>query len=161
MLRFSKSITGCMQGTDAMERYFTVAKRIALFLARTSSQHTIDHLVYEISRQISEDENTVPATSSDIGVIKAKCNKFCTSLCLQAQTFMTFCGYFAQHSSVRHLHGLAFCSASSGLPRICSIVISVTTKVSWMACEVLYCQCVQQSLLAQSVFSKSAEYALA
>ena len=56
---------------DAVERYFTVAKRIALFLARTSSQHTIDHLVYEISLQISEDEDTVPAISSDVGVSKA------------------------------------------------------------------------------------------
>lgn len=57
-----------MQGMDAMERYFTVAKRIALFLARTSSQHTIDHLVYEISRQISEDDDTGPVASSDTGV---------------------------------------------------------------------------------------------
>lgn len=60
-----------MQGMDAVERYFTVAKRIALFLARTSSQHTIDHLVYEISRQISEDDDTAPAISSDLGVSKA------------------------------------------------------------------------------------------
>ena len=60
-----------MQGMDAVERFFTVAKRIALFLARTSSQHTIDHLVYEISRQISEDDDKVVATTNDIGVSKA------------------------------------------------------------------------------------------
>lgn len=62
----------CMQGMEAVERYFTVAKRIALFLARTSSQHTIDHLVYEISRQISEDDDAVPVTSSDTGVSSLK-----------------------------------------------------------------------------------------
>lgn len=64
----SRSLGGWLQGMDAVERYFTVAKRIALFLARTSSQHTIDHLVYEISRQISEDDDTVPAISSETGV---------------------------------------------------------------------------------------------
>lgn len=64
-----------MQGLDAVERYFTVAKRIALFLARTSSQHTIDHLVYEISCQISEDDDTVPAISSDTGVSKANASR--------------------------------------------------------------------------------------
>lgn len=47
-----------------MERFFTVAKRIALFLARTSSQQTIDHLVYEISQQISEDGKVPPAALS-------------------------------------------------------------------------------------------------
>ncbi|KAL3146697.1 hypothetical protein ABBQ32_000921 [Trebouxia sp. C0010 RCD-2024] len=63
----SKGLASCGQGMEAVERYFTVAKRIALFLARTSSQHTIDHLVYEISRQISEDDDTAPAVSSDSG----------------------------------------------------------------------------------------------
>ncbi len=57
------------QDLDAVERFFTVAKRIALFLARTSSQQTIDHLVYEISQQISEDEDVAPAAvGTDTGV---------------------------------------------------------------------------------------------
>ncbi len=59
----------CLQDLSAVERFFTVAKRIALFLARTSSQQTIDHLVYEISQQISEDGELAPAASSaDTGV---------------------------------------------------------------------------------------------
>ena len=58
-----------LQDLSAVERFFTVAKRIALFLARTSSQHTIDHLVYEISQQISEDGELAPAAlSTDTGV---------------------------------------------------------------------------------------------
>lgn len=61
-------IAACLQGMEAVERYFTVGKRIALFLARTSPQHTIDHLVYDISRQISEDDETPPAISSESGV---------------------------------------------------------------------------------------------
>lgn len=58
-----------LQDLSAVERFFTVAKRIALFLARTSSQPTIDHLVYEISQQISEDGEMVPAAlGADTGV---------------------------------------------------------------------------------------------
>ncbi len=58
-----------LQDLSAVERFFTVAKRIALFLARTSSQQTIDHLVYEISQQISEDGEMAPAAlSADTGV---------------------------------------------------------------------------------------------
>ncbi len=58
-----------LQDLSAVERFFTVAKRIALFLARTSSQHTIDHLVYEISQQISEDGELAPAAlSAETGV---------------------------------------------------------------------------------------------
>ena len=58
-----------LQDLSAVERFFTVAKRIALFLARTSSQQTIDHLVYEISQQISEDGELAPAAlSADTGV---------------------------------------------------------------------------------------------
>lgn len=68
---------------EAVERYFTVAKRIALFLARTSSQHTIDHLVYEISRQISEDDDTAPAVSSDSGVSRVLLMRLATLLTLQ------------------------------------------------------------------------------
>lgn len=58
-----------LQDLSAVERFFTVAKRIALFLARTSSQQTIDHLVYEISQQISEDGDLAPAAlGADTGV---------------------------------------------------------------------------------------------
>ncbi|KAL0053523.1 hypothetical protein WJX82_006983 [Trebouxia sp. C0006] len=60
----SKGQLECGQDLSAVERFFTVAKRIALFLARTSSQHTIDHLVYEISQQISEDGELAPAALS-------------------------------------------------------------------------------------------------
>eukprot|EP00967_Tisochrysis_lutea_P002585 scaffold3161_cov21-Tisochrysis_lutea.AAC.1 len=36
----------------SLTEYFAVAKRIALYLARISPQHTIDHLAYEISLQV-------------------------------------------------------------------------------------------------------------
>lgn len=63
-----------LQDLSAVERFFTVAKRIALFLARTSSQQTIDHLVYEISQQISEDGELAPAAlSADTGVRSVSC----------------------------------------------------------------------------------------
>ena len=45
-----------------------MAKRIALFLARTSSQQTIDHLVYEISQQINEDDGLSPVAGAETGV---------------------------------------------------------------------------------------------
>ena len=60
------------QGLEAVERYFTVAKRIALYLARTSSQQSIDHLVYEISQQINEDEDTSAAATPETGVSAAQ-----------------------------------------------------------------------------------------
>lgn len=60
----SKGRQEVAQGLAAVERFFSVAKRIALFLARTSSQQTIDHLVYEISQQISEDAEAGPAASA-------------------------------------------------------------------------------------------------
>jgi hypothetical protein len=39
-----------------MLEYLGVSKRICLYLARINPQQTIDHLVYEISRQLLEDE---------------------------------------------------------------------------------------------------------
>lgn len=39
-----------------MLEYFSVGKRIALYLARISPQQTIDHLVYETSLQLHEEE---------------------------------------------------------------------------------------------------------
>ena len=63
MLELQKTPAGIVypQDLSAVQRFFSVAKRIALFLARTSSQHTIDHLVYEISQQIFEEEQQPPA----------------------------------------------------------------------------------------------------
>ena len=62
------SSLGCVQDREALLHFFTVAKRIALFLARTSPQQTIDHLVYEISQQISEPDDAPAASDSPTGV---------------------------------------------------------------------------------------------
>ena len=101
----------CLQSMEAVERYFTVAKRIALFLARTSSQHTIDHLVYEISRQISEDDDTAPAVSSDSGVSHVLFEARYLPLQYHPTCTFTFAGVSAaQHSSMlpRLLHRCLF-----------------------------------------------------
>ena len=37
-----------------MLEYFTVGKRIGLYLARISPQQTMDHLVFEISLQVCD-----------------------------------------------------------------------------------------------------------
>ena len=62
-----------LQDRDALLRFFTVAKRIALFLARASPQQTIDHLVYEISQQISEGDDSPAASESPTGVSLTYC----------------------------------------------------------------------------------------
>lgn len=41
--------------SGAFETYFSVAKRISLYLARICQQQTIDHLVYELSQRMLED----------------------------------------------------------------------------------------------------------
>ncbi|CAM6088431.1 unnamed protein product [Calypogeia fissa] len=41
--------------SGAFATYFSVAKRISLYLARISPQQTIDHLVYELSQRMLED----------------------------------------------------------------------------------------------------------
>jgi hypothetical protein len=50
----------CLQGAGeiggALSTYFSVAKRISLYLARISSQQTIDHLVYELTQRMLEDD---------------------------------------------------------------------------------------------------------
>lgn len=48
-----------------MLEYLSVSKRICLYLARKNAQQTIDHLVYEVSLQLLEDE--VPAASGSSG----------------------------------------------------------------------------------------------
>lgn len=40
----------------ALSTYFSVAKRISLYLARISPQQTIDHLVYELQQRLLEDD---------------------------------------------------------------------------------------------------------
>ena len=41
--------------SGAFETYFSIAKRISLYLARICQQQTIDHLVYELSQRMLED----------------------------------------------------------------------------------------------------------
>lgn len=47
-----------------MLEYLGVSKRICLYLARKNAQQTIDHLVYEVSLQLLEDEGPATADSS-------------------------------------------------------------------------------------------------
>lgn len=56
------------QDREAVLHFFEVGKRIALFLARTSPQQTIDHLVYEISQQINEQDDNLGTLESPTGV---------------------------------------------------------------------------------------------
>ena len=119
-----------LQSMEAVERYFTVAKRIALFLARTSSQHTIDHLVYEISRQISEDDDTAPAVSSDSGVSHVMFEAhYLSDLQYRPTCTFTFASVSAaQHSSIvtQAFAQMSFFSAS-----LCYLfMIEQTTQIS-------------------------------
>lgn len=45
--------------------HFTVGKRIALFLARVSPQHTIDHLVYETAQLLHEEDDAAASKAAD------------------------------------------------------------------------------------------------
>jgi hypothetical protein len=47
-----------------MLEYLGVSKRICLYLARKNAQQTIDHLVYEVSLQLLEDEGSAAGASS-------------------------------------------------------------------------------------------------
>jgi hypothetical protein len=47
-----------------MLEYLGVSKRICLYLARKNAQQTIDHLVYEVSLQLLEDEGPASGGSS-------------------------------------------------------------------------------------------------
>jgi hypothetical protein len=52
------------QELPAMLEYLGVSKRICLYLARKNAQQTIDHLVYEVSLQLLEDEGPAAGGSS-------------------------------------------------------------------------------------------------
>jgi hypothetical protein len=60
-----------MQELTSMLEYLGVSKRICLYLARISPQQTIDHLVYEISLQLHEEEGASGSSSSGSGVAAA------------------------------------------------------------------------------------------
>lgn len=53
------------QELPAMLEYLGVSKRICLYLARKNAQQTIDHLVYEVSLQLLEDEGPTAGGSSN------------------------------------------------------------------------------------------------
>ncbi|KAG6553135.1 hypothetical protein Mapa_005194 [Marchantia paleacea] len=57
--------TGEISG--AFATYFSVAKRISLYLARISPQQTIDHLVYELSQRMLEDHPEQSKRPADAG----------------------------------------------------------------------------------------------
>jgi hypothetical protein len=50
-----------------MLEYLGVSKRICLYLARISPQQTIDHLVYEISLQLHEEEGAAGSSGNGGG----------------------------------------------------------------------------------------------
>eukprot|EP00873_Tetraselmis_striata_P016178 jgi/Tetstr1/436442/TSEL_025271.t1 len=49
---------------QAVTTYFSVAKRITLYVARIASQQTVDHLVYEMTQQLYEEDDTYKSTGS-------------------------------------------------------------------------------------------------
>ncbi|KAK4798256.1 hypothetical protein SAY86_030582 [Trapa natans] len=55
--------------SGAFATYFSVAKRVSLYLARICPQRTIDHLVFHLSQRMLEDsiEPVVPTASKDAG----------------------------------------------------------------------------------------------
>lgn len=57
-----RSSMRCPQELGALLEYLGVAKRICLYLARVSPQQTIDHLVYEASLLLHEDDPMGNAT---------------------------------------------------------------------------------------------------
>ena len=57
------------QDVVLISKFFIVAKRISLFLARKWPQMTIDHLVYEISYML-RDEDALPARSAPISQVR-------------------------------------------------------------------------------------------
>ena len=59
------------QDVVLISKFFIVAKRISLFLARKWPQMTIDHLVYEISYML-RDEDALPARSAPISQVCTK-----------------------------------------------------------------------------------------
>ena len=54
-----------------MRKFFVVAKRISLFLARSLPQLAIDHLVYEVSAMVS-DEEALPARALPQQQVRAR-----------------------------------------------------------------------------------------
>eukprot|EP00775_Hariotina_reticulata_P013221 gene13221-13351_t len=55
------------QELNSMLEFLGVSKRICLYLARISPQQTIDHLVYEISLQLHEEEGAAAAAAAGTG----------------------------------------------------------------------------------------------
>jgi len=54
-----KGMDECASGDlEPVSVFFSVAKRICLYLARVASQQTVDHLVYEISQQLYEEDSS-------------------------------------------------------------------------------------------------------
>ncbi|KAJ7549297.1 hypothetical protein O6H91_07G048400 [Diphasiastrum complanatum] len=72
----SKGIEDCDSNASgeisgAFATYFSVAKRISLYLARISPQQTIDHLVYELAQRMLEDHPEQLKSSVD-GVLETE-----------------------------------------------------------------------------------------
>lgn len=92
-----------------MLEYLGVSKRICLYLARVGPQQTIDHLVYEISLQLHEEE-TVTAGGGGGGQVMASSMQDRGETPLQFAAVLLyeapgrqFCLY------VRYLHMLCHC----------------------------------------------------
>lgn len=60
-----------MQDMTAILNFFVVSKRVCIYLARVVAQRTVDHLVYELTKLIEEeddraDESRSPASSIQV-----------------------------------------------------------------------------------------------
>ncbi len=65
--------------------HFTVGKRIALFLARVSPQHAIDHLIYEAAQLLHEEDAAAAAKAADRGIkARDRCHVLVVPAALQA-----------------------------------------------------------------------------
>ncbi|KAK9867850.1 hypothetical protein WJX84_002781 [Apatococcus fuscideae] len=60
------------QDLDPVMAFFAVSKRICIYLARVASQQTVDHLVYELSQLILEEEDGADGSRSPESTSQAR-----------------------------------------------------------------------------------------
>ena len=53
-----------LQDLDSVNAFFAVSKRICIYLARIAPQQTVDHLVYELSQLINEQDDGADGSRS-------------------------------------------------------------------------------------------------
>lgn len=97
-----------LQELNAMLEYLGVSKRICLYLARVGPQQTIDHLVYEISLQLHEEETVTAGGSSQMMASNMQDRgdtplQFAAALMYEAPGTQLSCNMKHPHVHVPHL----------------------------------------------------------